>query len=266
MIQSTKYAVNNLERETWESFEVGSFEDVVDAVNQNPSSALLNHLAIIAKYELGFRSGEDFAGLSNTGLSVFTPLANAYIAYYSGNKSVSLQKIKEYLGNNNPPLCLIIINFAVKVSYESEAYEDCLAIMDLSLKRQGSNPNEFVKERIECYFQLKKHLELIQYFKSVYKLLDSNYDIYLKAGLSLNALGKYQEAQFLFGKIPGKRELPSYDEKKQEFKSVINRISEFEKKEILSESELKDLGFAYLFNSEFKKAEEVFKRAAYAVK
>ncbi len=266
MIQSAKYSTNNLERETWESFEVGSFEEVVESVNDNPSSALLNHLAIVAKYELGFRSSADFATLSNTGLSVFTPLANAYIAYYSGNKSLALQKIKEYLEKNNPPLCLIIINFAVRVSYESEAYEDCLNIMDLSLKRQGSNPNEFIKERIECYFQLKKHLELIQYFKSVYKLLDTNYDIYLKAGLSLNALGKYKEAEFLFGKIPGRRELPSYDEKKQEFKSAINRISEFEKKEVLTDSELKDLGFAYLFNSEFKKAEEVFKKVAYAIK
>ncbi|MBK6607143.1 MAG: hypothetical protein KBF99_13910 [Leptospiraceae bacterium] len=266
MIQSAKYSTNNLERETWESFEVGSFEDVVDAVKENPSSALLNHLAILAKYELGFRSSQDFVGLSNSGLSVFTPLVNAYIAYYSGNKSLALQKVKEYLEKNNPPLCLIIINFSVKVSFELEAYEDCLSFMDLSLKRQGSNPNEFIKERIECYFQLKKHLELIQYFKSVYKLLDANYDIYLKAGLSLNALGKYQEAQFLFGKIPGKKELPSYDEKKQEFKPIINRIAEFEKKDVLSDSELKDLGFAYLFNSEFKKAEEVFKRVAYAIK
>lgn len=266
MIQSTKYAVNNLEREAWESFEVGSFEEVIEIVKENPSSALLNHLAIISKYELGFKSNQHFEGLSSSGLSVFTPLANAYIAFYSGNKQVALQKIKEYLENNNPPLCLTIINFAVKVSYESEAYEDCLNIMNLSLKRQGSNPNEFIKERIECYFHLKKHLELIQYFKSVYKLLDTSYDIYLKAGLSLNALGKYKEAQVLFGKIPGKRELPSYEEKKQEFKPLINKISEFEKKEALTDAELKDLGFAYLFNSEFKKAEEVFKKVAFAAK
>ncbi|MBP7282532.1 MAG: hypothetical protein KBA66_13205 [Leptospiraceae bacterium] len=265
MIQSTKHSTNNLERETWESFEVGSFEEVVDAVNQNPSSALLNHLAIIAKYELGLRSREEFEGLSSAGLSVFTPLVAAYNAYYSGNKQLALQKVKEYLEKNNPPICLIIINFAVKVCYESEAYQDCLNVMDLSLKRQG-NPNEFIKERIECYFELKKHNELIQYFKSVYKLLDSNYDIYLKAGLSLNALGKYKEAEFLFGKIPGKRELPSYEEKRNEFVPVINKIAEYEKKEVLSNTELKDLGFAYLFNAEYQKAEEVFKKVAYAIK
>lgn len=265
MIQSTKQSANNLERETWESFEVGSYEDVITIALQNPSNTLLNHLGILAKYEMGFRNEMDFVGLSSSGLSVFTPLVNAYHAYYNGNKSLSLQKCKEYLEKNNPPLCLIIVNFAVKVTYESESFEDCLKVMDLSLKRHG-NPNEFIKERIECYFELKKYNELIQYFKSVYKLLDTNYDIYLKAGLSLNALGKYKEAQLLFGKIPGKRELPSFEEKRNEFKPVINKISEFEKKEILSDAELKDLGFAYLFNAEYAKAEEVFKKVAFAAK
>ncbi|HMV44279.1 MAG TPA: hypothetical protein PK079_05985 [Leptospiraceae bacterium] len=264
MIQSNTYSSTNLEREAWESFEVGSFEDVINAVEQNPSSALLNHLAILAKYELGNRSNDDLKKFSANGLSVFTPLVAAYNAFYSGNRSLALQKIKEYLEKNNPPICLIIINFAVKVAFSAEAYEDCLKIIYLSEKKTG-NPNEFVKERIECYFQLKKHNELIQYFKSVYKLLDSNYDIYLKAGLSLNALGKYKEAEYLFGKIPGKRNLPTYDEKKQEFKPIINKISEFEKKEVLSNSELKDLGFAYLFNAEYKKAEEVFKKVAVAI-
>lgn len=265
MIQSTKHSANNLERDTWESFEVGSFEEVIATAMQNPSNMLLNHLAILAKYELGHRNEIDFSGFSSSGLSVFTPLVNAYHAYYTGNKTLALQKVKEYLEKNNPPLCLIITSFAVKVSFESEAFEDCLKIMDLSVKRTG-NPNEFVKERIECYFELKKHNELIQYFKSVYKLLDTNYDIYLKAGLSLNALGKYKEAQLLFGKIPGKRELPSFEEKKNEFKTVINRISEFEKKEVLSDAELKDLGFAYLFNAQYAKAEEVFKKVAYAIR
>lgn len=264
MIQSNKYSANNLERETWESFEVGSFEDVIEAGKANPGNPLLNHLAILSKYELGYKSSDDLRGLSASGLTVFTPLVAAYTAYYSGNKSFALQKVKEYLEKNNPPLCLIITNFAVKVAFSAEAYEDCLKIIYLSEKRTG-NPNEFVKERIECYFQLKKHSELIQYFKSVYKLLDSNYDIYLKAGLSLNALGKYKEAEYLFGKIPGKKELPSFEDKKQEFKPIINRISEIEKKEILSNAELKDLGFAYLFNAEYKKAEEVFKKVAFAI-
>lgn len=265
MTQSTKYATNNLERESWESFEVGSFEDVIVLGEENPANVLLNHLGIIAKYENGFRKETDFQKLNSNGLSVFTPLVGAYQAYYSGNKQLGLQKVREYLEKNNPPICLTITNFAVKVTFEAEAFDDCLKVMDLSVKRQG-NPNEFIKERIECYFHLKKHNELIQYFKTVYKLLDSQYDIYLKAGLSLNALGKYKEAELLFGKIPGKQELPSYEDIRNEFKPVINRIAEFEKKEILSNAELKDLGFAYLFNAEYKKAEEVFKKVAYAIK
>ena len=100
---------------------------------------------------------------------------------------------------------------------------------------------------------------------SLYSILNQFIN-YLKAGLSLNALGKYKEAEFLFGKIPGKRELPSYEEKRNEFVPVINKIAEYEKKEVLSNTELKDLGFAYLFNAEYQKAEEVFKKVAYAIK
>ena len=45
MIQSAKYSTNNLERETWESFEVGSFEDVVEAVKENPSFKPFSNLS-----------------------------------------------------------------------------------------------------------------------------------------------------------------------------------------------------------------------------
>jgi tetratricopeptide (TPR) repeat protein len=123
----------------------------------------------------------------------------------------------------------------------------------------------YCKEKIYCLFGLKKHLELIQYFKSVYNLVDNDSDVMLKVGLSLHALGKFKESEYLLEKIPDKVNLPSFEERKKEFTGIISNIKSLEKKENLSFDELKDLGFAYLFNSDYAKAEEIFRKASFAI-
>ena len=86
-------------------------------------------------------------------------------------------------------------------------------------------------------------------------------NIYMKVGLSLQALGKFKESELLLSKVPNSKKLPSFEEKRKEFQEIIKDIPILETKENLSLQELKNLGFAYLFSSQFDKAEEIFKKA-----
>lgn len=258
MMQSAKTSTNNVEREAWENFEVGSFDDVIELSRRNPNNHLLGHLAILAEYESNPSSKQIILNKQLSGLSVFSPLVASYHNYYSGRAKTALEKFKEYVKIKNAPICLTVVRFGVKTAFDAEAYEDCLAIMNLDSK--NINASYFVRERIECYFQLKKHHELIEFFRSVYKLTGEDYDLFFKAGLSLNALGKYKEAQAIFARIPKKNNIPTFEEKKKEFMPIISKISEMEAKPKLDHDEMKDLGFGYLFSGQYKKAEEVFRK------
>jgi tetratricopeptide (TPR) repeat protein len=265
MRENAAYSLQNIEKDAWESFEVGSYEDVIQISKANPANVLLAHLAYIAELEAspGKKGNlEDVDSILFAKTSVFSPLIKSYFFYYQGKYLEAFQAYAVYLKSNNPPLCFTLIRFGVKVSMEAEKFKECLFI--ISLDRDPLNARVYIREKVECLYQLKRHEELVEYFKTVYKFAENDNELMLKLGLTLNSIGRYKEAMAILSKIPDKLEMPSFDEKKKEFQSVIDKIPELEKKKELSSFELRDLGFAYLFNCEYKKAEEVFRKAVFA--
>ncbi|MEM7182316.1 MAG: hypothetical protein AAF518_15485 [Spirochaetota bacterium] len=161
-------------------------------------------------------------------------------------------------------ICFTIIQFAVRLAYETRQFEACLKWIQLD--RNLALGDAFLREKMECFYYLKKYKEFIYFFRTKFALLESQYDLHLKAGLSLHALGKYKESEAILNNIPEKANLPSFKEKKKAMQQVIDNIPVYETKSTLSFEDLRELGFAYLFNSQFKKAEEAFKKAAETIK
>lgn len=132
-------------------------------------------------------------------------------------------------------------------------------IMDLD--KDGINDQYYYNEKLSSLFALKKYNEVIQYFKKIHNFINMDEGVYIKTALSLQALGKFKESELLLKKVPNRKELPSFEDKQIEFGDTIKNLSVLEKKEDLSYEELKELGFAYLFTSQYEKAEELFKKA-----
>lgn len=112
-------------------------------------------------------------------------------------------------------------------------------------------------------YHLRNYKEAIQVFAENAKRLAEERDVMGALGLALVYIGKFDEAKSVLEKIPGYKELPTFDEKKKEFSEKIASIPKMEaKRKSLSMRELIDLGFAYLFSENFQKAEEVFRELA----
>lgn len=247
----------NIEKEAWELFEVGSYEDLIHLSSQTPGNALLADMAILSLYQISPML-RTIPG-ARDGSSVFSPLLLGYEYFYKNQNVRACEKISEYFKSKNPPVCFVIADFAVKRTFETGKFSDSLFIIQYYAKQEKSNP--FVTEEIECLFELKKYQEVIDIFRKNLKVLSENYEIHRKCGIALTLLGKYKESEALLNNIPGRLELPKFEEKQKEFRDSIREIPEFEKRKNLSKTELNDLGFAYLFNSEFKKAERTFVKA-----
>ncbi len=249
--------MTELELQAWESFEVGFFDEVIQFAEKNPSSNFLSHLALVAKIEEGQAPGkEEFP----EGESPLKLIAEVYFDYHFQNHSrETLKKFILFIQKKESLYCLPFFQIGIKLAFELEEYQACLYIM--SRDTSGLNEEFYYRERIQSYFSLNKHAELIGYFKKYSQSIDMDINIYMKVGLSLQALGKFKESELLLSKVPNSKKLPSFEEKRQELQEVINDIPILESKENLSLQELKNLGFAYLFSSQFEKAEEVFKKA-----
>ncbi|MDX1960114.1 MAG: hypothetical protein SFU98_16215 [Leptospiraceae bacterium] len=247
--------LNSVEKEAWESFEVGSFSDVKDFLKHSDSSFLKN-LIIISEWEDRKRINPNAKPFPEP---VLQDMTRAYLEFIWGKKQNALNSLKQYSQKKSPLFSLTFLSFGLRVGLEQEDYEFTLFWMSLANKEYESY---FCKEKIHCLYGLKRYSELLTYFKTVFKFVDKDPDIMLKVGLTLQALGKYKESEFLLEKIEDKPQLPSFENRKEDFKELISKIPLLEKKkDSLSFEELKNLGFAYLFNSQYDEAEKIFKQA-----
>lgn len=245
----------NLERDSWELFEVGSFDEVIRLAKENPSNSLLVHLGVIALIESGSSEAKTVASVVK-GTSVFLPLVNAYQMYLAKNYRAANEQIAEYFKSSNTPICYSIANIGVKIALLAEDFHDALFIITTYKKRKKENP--FLEEEIESLFALNSYKELIELFRENLAVLKDNSDILVKVGLSLYALEKFKEAEAILRNVPSRKELPSFEEKKKEYSHVIKEISTLEKRNDLNEKEIFDLGYAYLFSENYQKAESTF--------
>ena len=250
--------MTELEQNAWEAFETGFYDEVILLYERFPSNIFLSHLSLISKIEDGQVPGkEEFP----EGESSIKLISEVYYEYSRSNHNrETLKKYLQYIQNTNSFSCLSFFQIGIKLSYELEEYQACLFIM--SKDKSGLNEEFYYKERIQSYFYLGKHIELIGYFKKFSKSISMEISTYMKVGLSLQALGKYKESELLLSKIPNDSKLPTFDQKKQEFQAVIDRIPDLEKRDDLSVDELKNLGFAYLFSNQYEKAEKVLKQVS----
>jgi tetratricopeptide (TPR) repeat protein len=250
-------ALVDIEKSAWESFEVGFFDEVIQAGKVNPSNSFLSHLSLIARIEDGYIPGKDEFPKGDSTLKL---IAEVYFQYSREIHSKdTLKKYLLYLQTKSNPSCLAFLQLGIKLSFEIEEYQACLYI--ISKDTSGLNEEFYYREKIQCLFTLGKHAELIAYFKKFSQSIHMELNTYMKVGLSLQAMGKFKEAEGLLSKIPGRVKLPTFEEKQVEFYNVIQIIPQLEKRDDLSLEELKELGFAYLFNKQFDKAEKIFQRA-----
>lgn len=253
--------MEDFEKSAWESFEMGFYDEVIHMHSDNPENQFVRHLSLISRIEEGGIPGEDE---NPVGQSILLPIAESYYLYYTGKKDkYALKRYLQYLQETTLPPSLVFFQFGVRLAFELEEYRACLHIM--SRDKSGLNEEFYSRERIQCLYYLGMHAELIAYFKKYNQSIGMEASTYMKVGLSLQALGKFKESEKLLSQVPGRAKLPTFEEKKKELKSIIESIPELESKQDLSTEEIRNLGFAYLFSENYKKAEEIFKKATILV-
>ncbi|TGK37481.1 tetratricopeptide repeat protein [Leptospira gomenensis] len=250
-------AVSNqtsVEETAWELFETGSYEGVIGIAKKNPNHVFLNHLSGIAEFESGSERGINYF---LKGSSVLTPLVEAYLLKEAGKFRESAKKFREYFRASSVPVAYSILRTAILVSEDAVDFKTVLDLLAIYKARFAND--YFCKTEFFSNYHLRNYKEAIQVFGENAKRLSEERDVMGALGLALVHLGKFDEAKSILEKIPGYEELPTFEEKKKEFSEKIASIPKMEaKRKNLSVSELIDLGFAYLFSENFKKAEEVF--------
>ncbi|TGK25212.1 tetratricopeptide repeat protein [Leptospira stimsonii] len=250
-------AVSNftsIEESAWECFETGSYEEVIAIAKKNPSHVFLNHLSGIAEFESGAETGINYF---LKGSSVLSPLVEAYLLKEGGKLREAAKKFHEYFRSSSVPVAYSILRTGILASEDAVDFKTAL---DLLAIYKGRFTNDyFCKTEFFANYHLRKYKEAVQVFAENAKRLTGERDVLGALGLALVHLGNFEEAKTVLQRIPGYEELPTFEDKKKEFSEKIASIPKMEaKRKSLSSSELIDLGFAYLFSENFKKAEEVF--------
>ncbi|TGN18580.1 hypothetical protein [Leptospira idonii] len=253
MAQQATQAINpSLETEAWDLFEVGANEEVLLLAKKNPNHYYLQHLSYLASFEL---NGRGYLP-SPKGISSLSPVVEALANFEMGKDKEAAKQISLYFNQTNNPICYAIINLAMKVYFRSENFAEAKTI--LSLYKKKHNDVSFIKEEITATYHLRKHEEVIKLFRENLKSLN-DVEIHKMVGMSLLFLDRHKEASVIFENIPGKLTLPSFEDKKESYSHLFSKIANLEPRvEELSNRELEDMGFAYLFHGEYEKAEKTF--------
>jgi tetratricopeptide (TPR) repeat protein len=247
------------EQAAWEYFEVGSYEEISALSSKVPHNAFLNHLACIATYEDGDLDLARLIKSSTEHKSVLSPLLQSYIQYNMNNRYEAAENFMKYVTASGKLVSFTILRRGVRITYEARKYEDTLKVLSMDNRLYASD--QFLIEKLNCFFYLQKNKEFLQTYKAKYEILKDRRDISLLVGLVLYNMGKYKESEIILLKTPGRLTLPDFEDKRKEFLHIIENMDEYKNKVDLSVNELRDLGFAYLFNADYKKAEEVFQKA-----
>jgi tetratricopeptide (TPR) repeat protein len=245
------------EKEAWESFEVGSYEEVFEIKNQHPKSVFLQHLCFLCLWIQGEFQPENFQTSPVQSPSPLFHICQA-VAYSLRYKlKEAWEAFKKHITQNSGLFCPSFIKLGSKIALENSEYEACLKIINLDPNPQREQ--FYAQEILTCLYNLKKFKEAIQHFKKNFQFIPESQNLYFIVGMSLLGLHKYKEAEVMLKKQTTLT-LPTFEEKKQEFLEAIQNIPVLEKKPNLSTQELQDLGFAYLFTAQYKKAEEIFQK------
>ncbi|PJE04184.1 MAG: hypothetical protein CK427_02540 [Leptospira sp.] len=256
MAQSASYIKSKENPETtgWELFEVGSYEEVIHLASENSNSPFLSQLALLAKIEIDTKIGD----ISPKGITHLSPIVEAYLNVQKKKFKDASNHLDLYFKNSNALVCFQFVKLSVSTYFKVEKYKE--ALHSISLYKKKLKDKAFLSEEIQALYELKEYQEIISEFQK--NSSDLNSPQLLKIlGMSLLFLGKHKEAEKILGNIPGRLNLPSFEEKRKEYELIIKEIHKYEmKSSSLSNKELEDLGFAYLFNGNYAEAEKTFLR------
>lgn len=252
MFQTNPKKTQSPEKEAWELFEVGSYEEVIELAKTHLESHFIAHLGFLSSVELGIPPKEN----SNKGLSIFSPLVEAWLLQSENKIQEASKHIEYFLKNKNAIVCFSITKLCYHVLMKSGNYE--LALVALLMYRHKYKNPAFIKEEVLVSYKLERYSEIEKLWKT-YPNEFNDPEMYRIIGMALLLLGKCNDAESLFRKIQNKIQLPSFEDKKKEYTDIYKNIKELEKRRsYLSPRQMEDMGFAYLFHSEFEKAESVF--------
>lgn len=254
MAQTATLTVENQtpEKEAWELFEVGSFESVIAIAKENPESQFLYHLSQISLIE----DGGSIPNYVAKGMSILTPMLEAYVNFHAGKVEEAGNQLEIYFKNKNSLYSYAFTKLSVDVYFKLKKYDYALAILRGYKKKYLDLA--FVKEEAIANYFLKNYSDVIALYKNHPNEMNDP-DLHRVIGMALLFMGKHQDAESLLDRIPGKLKLPSFEEKRKQYEKIIQNLGKIEdKKENLTPRQMEDLGFAYLFNGDYEKAESVF--------
>lgn len=238
----------------WDLLETGSYDEVIRISESYPQSVLLDHIRFLAEWEGGFHSINTQV---NTQTSRLSPLLEAYFLMIDGKISESATQFHSAIQTHRIEVPLAIQQTAIRVSRDAKDYRICLDMIGLYQFKYGKN--FYSAEELICLFHLGRFSEVLVCFQKHGELLKDDAQCLTYVGMSLLHLGRTREAESLISKLPKKLKIPTFQEKKEEYSSVIQELPKLEKKiSSLSRSERIQVGFAYLFSENYKKAEEIF--------
>jgi hypothetical protein len=250
--QATKGIISSLEKEAWDLFEVGANEEVLQLAKSHQNHFYIQHLAFLAGYELNGK----IEGVSPKGISPLSPIVEALSNFSQGRYKEASSQVSLYFESTNNLICYGIISLSLKIYFRAENYAEAVGILTLYKKR--FNDFSFIKEEITAKYHLRKYDEVIKTFREHIKQLN-DVEIHKVVGMSLMFLDRHKEANAIFESIPGRVSLPTFEEKREAYKSVFSNITQMEtRRNDLNLRELEDMGFAYLFHGEYEKAEKTF--------
>jgi hypothetical protein len=190
------------------------------------------------------------------GITILSPIVEAYLYYQKKKYKEAANHLDLYYKNPNSLICYQFTKLSIAVYFSERKFSSGLNAIDAYKKK--TKDKSFLPEEITGLYELKKYENVISEFQKHSGELNSTDSLRI-LGMSLLFLGKHKEAEKILKNISGNLNLPSFEEKRKQYSSMIQELPNIEKRsESLDKKELEDLGFAYLFNGNYEKAETTF--------
>lgn len=244
----------NVFHKAWEAFEVGNFGEVETLCRQNPNHFGILHLHSVAYYLKHSQLPESFETSHLSESSVLQPLLKSIYFRKKFNFKDAFQFWKEFFSYSKDYVIFPVLAYGIGTAIDAEEYEHALWLIE-----QEKSPNSesyFAEFKLRALYSLKRFAELIQHYRKNYKSIAEKPEHFFMVGMALLHLKKYKESEQFLRKSE-LLSLPSFEEVKKEMQERIQKISILERKPNLNPDELKELGFAYLFTNQYKKAEKI---------
>jgi len=256
-----KQAVQGAKRKTevslaitaWDLYASGSYEEIRARFN-GKESLETQDIRGLAGLELGEKLG------AHASKGPFASLLEGMNAYHEKNDKLAAQSLGSWLLKKDFFNSLILRRF-IAAARKTENYSLLYAVARKHIDNKAYRET-LAGPLLYAAYQLKKYAEVTRYFETYREFYRDRDDLQL-VSFSLMRLGRYADAErfmlSLYKKIRGADYQLNYEKVRESYQPLIKRIPEIEKQgKKLNREERMELGMAYLFNSEYRKALKIF--------